>query len=582
MVIRRYVVVLLSILVSTLVIAGEIKIQGWNILSDDVDHGIKAIEKAKEYNINHLQLSHAIIRDLKDVRERENFDVYRKLLDKAKENGIKEVTVWDHALYDLDYYPDKFRTGPGRKIDLDNLEFWKWFKNDYRDMLDKAGDGLDGIILTFIETGAHVEDQYSEKMKTEEEKLAYLVDQVADVVVKEKGLKLYIRTFIYTRTELKSILKCLDLIESQEIIVMMKETQHDFFLTHPNRQDIDKVKRPVIIEFDAAREYEGQGVIANTFSDAFRKRWKYFLGKENVIGYVARTDRFGDTSIIGRPSEINLYVLKRLIERQGISNDNLLEEFITKRYGKKSTPYLKVAFDKAEYIVKSSIYTLGLNTANHSDFAFDYISSYTRYVSGRWMAKPVFYIGHGVDREFHYYKDVMNILSPGRFKTKGERLEREDPWLFEKEWLDLNEEKMNEEYYEMILKEKIYSVSLAKSALEYVKKAKPYLSNEDYKNVYRTFEKTLLTVKHRRAGAKAYYGYRIWCRGKKFQSKILLDNIWDGLNELKKTGKKIKNYPGKVPCGEWDWRDDYKRGEKYYKRIAIEGWDQYGGPIPRK
>lgn len=56
----------------------------------------------------------------------------------AHRQGIEEVTIWDHALYKLDYYPDEFKTGPNGLIDLDNPGFWSWIKDDYREMLDRA------------------------------------------------------------------------------------------------------------------------------------------------------------------------------------------------------------------------------------------------------------------------------------------------------------------------------------------------------------------------------------------------------------------------------------------------------------
>src|SRR5205814_278769 len=100
----------------------------------------------------------------------------------------------DHAFYSLDYYPEKFRTGPGGTIDLDNPEFWEWFKADYRAMLDRVPNA-DGIVLTFIETGARAERQHSVKLKTDQEKLAAVVDAVADVVIGERKLNLYARKF---------------------------------------------------------------------------------------------------------------------------------------------------------------------------------------------------------------------------------------------------------------------------------------------------------------------------------------------------------------------------------------------------
>ena len=90
-----------------------------------------------------------------------------------------------------------FKTGPGGTIDLDDPAFWACFKDDYRDML-RTAPKIDGLILTFVETGARIEQQHSDVLKTDEEKLAYLVDQIADVVIDEYGMNLYVRDFGYS------------------------------------------------------------------------------------------------------------------------------------------------------------------------------------------------------------------------------------------------------------------------------------------------------------------------------------------------------------------------------------------------
>ena len=188
----------------------NIKITGWNILTDHTPTALKTLKASSGYNVNHLQLSHDICHDLKDVKHQWNRNIVKMLTNKAHEIGIPEVVVWDHALYELDYYPDRFKIKETGQLDLDNPRFWKWFKTDYRKMLDKVPE-IDGIVLTFIETGARVENQHSEILKTPEEKLAALVDSVASVIIEERNLKLYIRSFMYNRAELSNLMNCFQL-----------------------------------------------------------------------------------------------------------------------------------------------------------------------------------------------------------------------------------------------------------------------------------------------------------------------------------------------------------------------------------
>ncbi len=48
--------------------------------------------------------------DLKDVRSAQRLQRTRQIIDKAHKAGIAKVFVWDHLLYDLDYYPEEFKT----------------------------------------------------------------------------------------------------------------------------------------------------------------------------------------------------------------------------------------------------------------------------------------------------------------------------------------------------------------------------------------------------------------------------------------------------------------------------------------
>jgi hypothetical protein len=105
------------------------------------------------------------------------------------------------------------------------------------------------------------------------------------------------------------------------------------------------------------------------------------------------------------------------------------------------------------------------------------------------------------------------------------------------------------------------------------------VSAPNYEVLYHTFERTLLTARVRRAAAQAYYGYRLWTRGERYQTAELRRTIWEGLREMKAVAGEIRSYDGPVPAGEWDWRKDAERAMRYYRRIAETGWDQYGGAV---
>lgn len=157
--------------------------RGWNLLSSHRENGLKTLDKAVEYGVNHIELSHyQLCHDLKDLRKKENREATNFLIDAAKERGIPNVYVWDHAFYRMDYYPDEFKVSPTesldfsshtqkfsggieQQLDLDNPEFWQWIYADYDSLLALA-PRLDGIVLTFIETGSYVIYQHSEVLTT--------------------------------------------------------------------------------------------------------------------------------------------------------------------------------------------------------------------------------------------------------------------------------------------------------------------------------------------------------------------------------------------------------------------------------
>ena len=553
--------------------ANQLNVAGWNILSNQENLAGMVIDSSKTYGINHLQLSHHIIMDLRHAKNPEKAGMVNRLTSQAHDAGISEVCVWDHALYHLDYYPAKFRTGPDSLINLDNPEFWQWIKNDYREMLDMVPD-IDGIILTFIETGAHVEDQYSEIYNTEEEKLAAMVDTLASVIIDERDLQLYVRTFVYNKAELSSMLKCINLVKNPNLRVMTKEVPHDFFLTHPVAEFVNRIEFPTIIEFDAAHEYNGQGIVASSFPEVHLKRWNYYKNLPNVIGYVARTDRFHNTTIINNPAEINLFALNQAFE--GTGDEKWYRDFICKNYGCEAAEYLVPALKLAHPIITSSFYTLGININSHSRLHWLDNSSYMRHVSGKWMDKPIADIGHGVNKKLHYWKDVVNHLAPAWYKrSEGTQLARESKWVLDSGWLQA-EELMDTTYLNYVLQEKAYGVEQAKNALELVQKAAPTVADPMmYDSLLHVFERTNLTAQMYEATAKLFFGYRVFARGESFQTEKVKQIIAEGLEQTKEIALAMKNYPNPGPVGQFDWQEDIYRGLGYYNAVKYRTHDKF-------
>lgn len=556
-------------------------VRGWTILSNSEPDALAVIAAARAYNINHLELSHDIVHDLREIRDAKRQALVNRLVDAAHTSGIRQVLLWDHALYDLNYYPAEFRTGTGGTIDLDNPKFWAWFKADYRALLDLA-PRADGVVLTFIETGARAERQHSTTLPTPQDKLAAVVNAVADVVIGERKLTLYTRTFSYTHEEYRNIAGAIAKFQRPDVRLAMKEVPHDFFLTHPNDFFAGTIARPTLIEFDTGAEYNGQGLIANTWPEHILERANDLLRRPHVTGYVARTDRYGLTRIVGRPSEINLLALKRVSENPNVTAEAVYDEFITARYGRAALPHVKAAFKTAFDIVTSSLYTLGTNTANHSKLDYDpYASSYSRSVSGKWIDPPYVQVRHDVNRKFHYWTDVVNHLAPAWGKVaKGTPL-TETPEVLERGWLTPGDS-IDDTYFDYIRKEKAYGVRLAEESVKHIENARPHLTPAQYQDLHHYFARTLLTAKLHQMVSTAYFGFRVYARGDIYQTSELMAAVRGALKEIPELARTIREYAVKPATGgQWNWVEDADEAMRYSNWITT-GWpkETRGFPNP--
>jgi hypothetical protein len=552
------------------------QVRGWNILSNSPADAQAVIARARDYGINHLQLSHQLVHQLEHMRKPERRALVQSLVAKAHAAGITDVLLWDHALYSMSHYPEKFRTGPDKTLDLDNPAFWQWFKQDYREMLDLV-PGINGLVLTFIETGTRAERQSSQKYTTPAAKLAAVINAVADVVIGERKLQLYARSFAYTKEEYALTLGALALIERPEVRLMMKETPHDFFLTHPTDPWVGTVPRDTIIEFDAGNEFSGQGQIATTWPEVMLRRWGQLQKKPHVIGYVARTDRFGASRIVGHPPEILLYALARQTVEPQVTAEAVYQDFARARYGELAAPHVVAALSSAYDIVTSALYTLGTSTASHSTLAYDpYASNWGRHVSGKWLEPPVVHVGHGIDKDLHYWRDVVEALAPAKLKRSNGPLAHEAPWVLAQNWVT-PEERMTEAMLDLVVREKKFGVDRAVEALSHLTEAAQTLDPADRVELGALFRRTWLTARLHAGVAAAYFGYRVWARGPEFRTATLEHTIKDGLSEIDAASQEIIDEPSTTPTGgEWKWRADAQRARDVQRKIT-EGWPDYGG-----
>ena len=552
----------------------SIEIRGWNILSDNIAIAEQNIKSARNYDINHLQLSHHLIHNLKEISDTTKLEKINHLIRLAHEQGIENVLIWDHALYEKDYYPKKFFTEDEDKLNLDNEEFWDWLKKDYYDHIKRI-DAVDGLVLTFIETGLRIENQFSKLYPTAALKYKKLINELNSVINGYFSMDLVLRTFSYNQKEIDNILSAVNDITGENIYIMIKESNHDFFITHPPNNLIRKINEniPIIVEFDAAHEFSGQGAVASLFPNFHFQKAKHFSGFDNVVGYSARIDRYGNTSIINRPTEINIFAIDKGFQKSYTSSDSVIQEYLNKAYGERFPEELVKIFSEVNKVILSSYYTLGLNTERHSKLNFSYRSIYTRHVSGRWLKDPVVYIQNGVGKKFHYWKDIVNHLAPKKHKS-GDGFykkrsspndsisykilnELEIPRAIENNWLK-PKEMMNENYFFDILKEKSWSVEKAGELVELVQSLELKIDSTKYHELFRLLERTLLAAELRKSISTIYYGKRVLQKGDKIDIIINENQI-----KAKKIIDLIENYQFEYPVGEYNWKEDAQIAKTY-------------------
>jgi hypothetical protein len=321
-------------------------------------------------------------------------------------------------------------------------------------------------------------------------------------------------------------------------------------------------------------------MVINTFVDDILRRWRDLSRRPHAIGFTIRTDRLGDSRLVGKPGEMCLLALTRGAENPDVTAEQVYDEFISSHYGAAALAELKPAFESAFDLITSTYYTLGTPTTDHSKLDYDLFTPiYGHLVSGRWMDPPVTYVRHGVDREFHYWRDVIDHLAPPFVKNPAYKTP--DYTLSERERAALHPgERMDEEYLRYVVTEKNYGVALAEDDVRHVEKARAALTPANYEQLRAYFDRTLLTARLQRATASAYFGFRVWSRGKEFQTPYVTDIVQRGLAEIEDVARLMRDYPVKAPKGQYVWTDDAKFAERYFKLIVEDGWPATSGGVP--
>src|SRR5690606_33352689 len=155
-----------------------------------------------------------------------------------------------------------------------------------------------------------------------------------------------------------------------------------------------------------------------------------------------------------------------------------------------------------------------------------------------------------VDREFHYWRDVIDRIAPPWAKAADGARWDEVAWVKEEGWITPGE-RMDAEYLGYIVAEKAYGVRLAEESLARVEAAGEVLRADDYEALRHHFARTALTARLHLAVAQAYFGFRVWSRGDGFASPEVAATVREGLEGIERVAREIREYPVKPPSGQW-------------------------------
>lgn len=421
--------------------------RSWQFHDPDWDYLQKAIPEAKAAGMNRIQLSHRIIMDAEQLwqgKEQEvewRLSVVRHAIELAHELDL-EVDMWTHELSGLPR--DRFRDDEGRVVLSDEL--WQWLDAKY-EKLFKLVPGLDGLVLTFAETDHKV---YTDRVISDLPKpmrIAKLIEVLAEVCARH-GKTLLVRTFVYQPNEIGFLHTALTAIAKTEakthnIMVMTKCVPHDWTPYYPFNPLLgDVAGLPQVVEIDLGQEFTGQSQILHCEVDYIKYVLDYCRAK-GVIGAVARVERFGN-HVLGTPNEVNLHAFGRLLADRDVSADALWQEWTVERYGEKAAVHVIRALRRTFEVTNLTFFPLEQWITNHSripDWGYAY--------------------GHITSRQ-----NAKWIPSPRQLQLRDELLRPTCDTLLK------------------IAREKDLARELADKSLADLARARPHLSDEDYRQLW--------------------------------------------------------------------------------------------------
>ena len=446
-----------------------VPVRAWQFHKLDVQYVSKALKQAQDYNINTVVYSHGMIGEVSQLYDGTGRrDTLRKLAREAHDLDLK-VWIWVHEL-ERDV-PERFLSSGA--VQLDRGGFWDRLTAKYKKLFNDYPE-FDGILLTFHETKYKIFGGTVQSKLSMPGRFAKMINTINDVCVKyDKDF--VVRSFLYEPQELQWFSEGLQKVHPR-VMLQSKCVPHDWQPFYPHNPMIGKFPgRKLIVEFDCSSEFTGKNRIPYTSPEYFEHRWRYDLSQPGVIGYNARLDHGGYDALY-TPNEINIYTLYRLTENPKITTQNIWRDWTELRYGKKAAKFVESALRPSFDVVNKSFFSLEFWITNHSKLpSFGYANGH---ISSRTIAK-------WKPEEPRYHRLEEQLMHP-------------DPILLER-----------------ILAEKDEAIALADKMLFYLRQAKPFLTDQQYDDLYWRLELLSRMTTIWKLHAEAFFGYKVLAEGHK-------------------------------------------------------------------
>jgi|GEM_PF-5458879 len=478
-----------------------------------VAHAFGELDRAQEFGVDSLILEFEYSEDIPSHGWHLAFDdlaLYTAIPGLQKSGKARELTLRLHEHMNKLIYEaarkniDIYVAGPDVSYRHETMAQFPELSDPARDLmydltatrLREIYDALPGLagIKPYMDEG-NLNINNIESDVPPSERMQRLITSLLDVS-RSKKRTLIVSTFTLMPHQLNAITGALKKIPlDKHLIVDNYICPGDWgriCLKNPGIGDVGG--HPELISFDYCGEVWGQSVIplcqARLISDGIKYAESKGAKVDGIAGYTTWTGR-----TLGSLNESTVYAASVLAKNHAADPDQLVIDWATQKYNSKAAPFVAAALGNTfETVIKS-----------WNDLSF-WVQEYPK----SEIADIYWYV-----RSLH--NESLAIWDESQ--RYNERLLHYP----------------TEETITAVVSEKDEAIILANKSIAEIEKSKPYLSENDYLEIRRYFDRELIMCRFFRAYSEAFYRTRMWYIGDRSQEaavRHILCMMSDIINEL--------------------------------------------------